>query len=64
MPGAVDWALAERVAVKVRRPGVSKQFTADLRIIDAMTLLAERLTLARPDFFNWPRAVRRAPSWY
>ena len=42
-----------RVAVKVRRPGVHHQFTADLRILGWLTQTAELFTLVRPDFFKY-----------
>ncbi len=40
----------ERVAVKVRRPGVGRDIAADLRVLGWMSGLAERLTLVRPGF--------------
>ena len=40
----------ERVAVKVRRPGIGQRFAADLRALDWLLLLSERLTLVRPGF--------------
>lgn len=40
----------ERVAVKVRRPGIGQQITADLRVLGWVFGLAERLTLVRPGF--------------
>jgi predicted unusual protein kinase regulating ubiquinone biosynthesis (AarF/ABC1/UbiB family) len=38
----------ERVAVKVRRPGVGPQLAADLRALDWILISAEGLTLIRP----------------
>jgi predicted unusual protein kinase regulating ubiquinone biosynthesis (AarF/ABC1/UbiB family) len=40
----------DRVAVKVRRPGIGERFAADLRALDWLLLLAEKLTLVRPGF--------------
>jgi len=40
----------ERVAVKVRRPGVGTKFAADLRALDWLLILAEWLTIVRPGF--------------
>ena len=40
----------EKVAVKVRRPNVGRDITADLRILGWMSWVAERLTLVRPGF--------------
>jgi ubiquinone biosynthesis protein len=38
----------ERVAVKVRRPGIGLLLAADLRALDWLLILAEALTLVRP----------------
>ncbi len=38
----------ERVAVKVRRPGIGEQFTADIEAFDWLLTLAEFLTIFRP----------------
>jgi ubiquinone biosynthesis protein len=38
----------ERVAVKVRRPGIRKLFETDFKVLDILSELAERLTLIRP----------------
>lgn len=40
----------ERVAVKVRRPGIGRRFAADLRALDWLLILAEWLTVVRPGF--------------
>ncbi len=40
----------DRVAVKVRRPNVGREITADLRILGWVSRLAEFLTLLRPGF--------------
>ena len=40
----------DRVAVKVRRPGIGSLFAADLRVLTWVFGLAERLTLVRPGF--------------
>ncbi len=40
----------ERVAVKVRRPNIVRQITADLRVLGWLSSLAEFLTLVRPGF--------------
>ncbi len=40
----------ERVAVKVRRPAIGEKFAADLRALDWLLILAERLTFVRPGF--------------
>lgn len=40
----------DRVAVKVRRPDVGKQITADLRVLGWMSRVAETFTLLRPGF--------------
>jgi ubiquinone biosynthesis protein len=40
----------EKVAVKVRRPGINQLFEADFRAIDLLGGLAETLTLVRPHF--------------
>ncbi len=40
----------ERVAVKVRRPDVGRQITADLRVLGWVSSVAEALTLLRPGF--------------
>ena len=40
----------ERVAVKVRRPEVGRQITADLRVLSWVFAVAERLTFVRPGF--------------
>ena len=40
----------ERVAVKVRRPDIGRQITADLRILGWISSIAETLTLLRPGF--------------
>ena len=38
----------EQVAVKVRRPGIGRLLSADLRALDWLLILAEMLTLVRP----------------
>jgi ubiquinone biosynthesis protein len=49
----------ERVAVKVRRPGVDRVFAADFRVLDWLFGLAERLTVVRPGFTaNLRRDIR------
>lgn len=40
----------ERVAVKVRRPGVGMMLAADLRALDWLLIAAETLTILRPGF--------------
>jgi predicted unusual protein kinase regulating ubiquinone biosynthesis (AarF/ABC1/UbiB family) len=40
----------ERVAVKVRRPRIGERFAADLRALDWLLILAEKLTFVRPGF--------------
>ncbi len=40
----------ERVAVKVRRPQIGERFAADLRALDWLLILAEKLTIVRPGF--------------
>ena len=40
----------EKVAVKVRRPGIGEQFMADVRAFDWLLLGAELLTIFRPGF--------------
>jgi ubiquinone biosynthesis protein len=42
----------EPVVVKVKRPSITQQFAADLRVMDWMTKLPEALALVRPDFFR------------
>jgi predicted unusual protein kinase regulating ubiquinone biosynthesis (AarF/ABC1/UbiB family) len=49
----------ERVAVKVRRPGVEQRFMADIRIVDWLTRWLELATFARPDFFKYLRSEVR-----
>ncbi len=39
-----------KVAVKVRRPGITGLFMADLRVLDWISRLAELLTILRPGF--------------
>jgi predicted unusual protein kinase regulating ubiquinone biosynthesis (AarF/ABC1/UbiB family) len=39
-----------RVIVKVRRPGVGEQFTADLQAFDWLMMLAEFITIFKPGF--------------
>ncbi|HMV70040.1 MAG TPA: AarF/ABC1/UbiB kinase family protein, partial [Myxococcota bacterium] len=50
----------ERVAVKVRRPGVVERILADVRVIELLTLAAEALTLVRPDQLRHLRDDLRA----
>ena len=40
----------EKVAVKVRRPGIGEQFMADVKAFDWLLLTAEVLTIFRPGF--------------
>ena len=40
----------EKVVVKVRRPGITELFMADLRVLDWICELAEFLTILRPGF--------------
>jgi ubiquinone biosynthesis protein len=40
----------EKVAVKVRRPGIGEQFMADVKAFDWLLLAAEFLTIFRPGF--------------
>src|SRR5258707_7125380 len=40
----------DKVAVKVRRPGIWKVFEADFRVLDWLTRFAELLTLTRPGY--------------
>ncbi|NWF69880.1 MAG: AarF/ABC1/UbiB kinase family protein [Chloroflexi bacterium] len=40
----------EKVAVKVRRPGIRALFEQDFRVIDFLTMLLETLTIVRPGF--------------
>ena len=49
----------ERVAVKVRRPGIDRLFAADFRVLDWLMGIAEMLTLVRPGFTaNLRRDIR------
>jgi len=45
----------EKVAVKVQRPGIAEQFTADLAIMAIGTRALEALALVRPGFFHFMR---------
>ncbi|HEV7501130.1 MAG TPA: AarF/UbiB family protein [Vicinamibacteria bacterium] len=47
------------VAIKVRRPGISEAFNADLTAIDWLLVLAETLTLVRPGFVRHLRTELR-----
>jgi ubiquinone biosynthesis protein len=49
----------ERVAVKVRRPGVDRKFMADIRVVDWLTRYLEVTTLVRPEFFKGLRSELR-----
>ncbi len=40
----------EKVAVKVRRPGIGEQFMADIEAFDWLLIIAEVLTIFRPGF--------------
>lgn len=40
----------EKVAVKVRRPGIRELFEADFQVLDLLARLSETLTLVRPGF--------------
>ena len=40
----------EKVAVKVRRPGIGEQFMADIEAFDWLLIIAELLTIIRPGF--------------
>jgi len=40
----------EKVAVKVRRPGIGEQFMADIEAFDWLLIIAELLTIFRPGF--------------
>jgi ubiquinone biosynthesis protein len=42
----------ERVAVKVRRPGVAERIVADLHVVSLLSKAAEALTLVRPGHFR------------
>jgi len=42
----------EKVAVKVRRPGVEQQFAADIRAVQLLTKALEVLTIVRPGLFR------------
>lgn len=46
----------ERVAIKVQRPDVERQFTADLGAFDRMSRLLELMSVVRPGFFRNLRA--------
>lgn len=52
----------ERVAVKVRRPGISEQLAADLRCLETLTRIPEIGALVRPGFFQQLRDGLRALS--
>jgi predicted unusual protein kinase regulating ubiquinone biosynthesis (AarF/ABC1/UbiB family) len=43
-------ATGEKVAVKVRRPGIRELFEADFKVLDVLGQLAETLTLVRPGY--------------
>ncbi|MFN8372173.1 MAG: AarF/ABC1/UbiB kinase family protein [Anaerolineae bacterium] len=50
----------EKVAVKVRRPGIHKLFEEDFRVIDFLTGLMETFTVVRPGFMANLRAEIRS----
>jgi ubiquinone biosynthesis protein len=50
----------ERVAVKVRRPGIGRVFAADLTALDWFMQLLETLTIVRPGLFKNFRSELRA----
>ena len=50
----------EKVAVKVRRPGIGEQFMADLQAFDWLLSLAELLTIFRPGFTRGMRGDFRS----
>jgi ubiquinone biosynthesis protein len=50
----------EKVAVKVRRPGIHELFEEDFRVIDFLTNLIEMLTIVRPGFMANIRAEIRS----
>ncbi len=45
----------DKVAVKVRRPGIQRNFATDLKFIDWLTYLPEALALVRRGFFKYLR---------
>ena len=45
----------DRVAVKVRRPGIGERFAEDLLALDWLGAVAEKLTLLRPQFTSMVR---------
>ena len=47
------------VAIKIQRPDVGRYFAADLAIIDALTIVMEKLSVVRPDFFKFLRIELR-----
>ncbi len=52
-------ATGEKVAVKVRRPGIRELFEADFRVLDWLGSLVEALTLVRPGYTGGIRAEFR-----
>lgn len=50
----------ERVAVKIRRPGIVEKFATDLRFIDWMTYIPELLAVVKWGFFRYLRAEIRS----
>ncbi len=50
----------EKVAVKVRRPGIGEQFMADIEAFDWLLILAELLTIIRPGFSQGMREEFRS----
>ena len=51
---------AEKVAVKVRRPGIGEQFMADIQAFDWLLIITELLTIFRPGFSQGMRAEFRS----
>lgn len=50
----------EKVAVKVRRPGIGEQFMADIEAFDWLLIIAEMLTIFRPGFSQGMREEFRS----
>lgn len=50
----------EHVAVKVRRPGIDRLLSTDLRALDWLLISAELVTILRPGFTNTLRSELRA----
>ena len=50
----------DKVAVKVRRPGIGEQFMADIEAFDWLLIIAEMLTIFRPGFSQGMREEFRS----